>query len=109
MEKKFKEFVIKTVGKDLAHEESKLGDSGRAMTPVTEEEEYGPELADDSANQLLDEKEEGDKPMSTEMREEIDRLILLPLEQFREQMAMKFKPEAFNAGFELVKAAVDAN
>lgn len=43
------------------------------------------------------------------MRDEIDRLILLPVEQFREQMIMKFKAEAFDAGFQFVKAATDSN
>ena len=85
LEKKFTEFVIKNVGKDLTHEETKTTEISRAMTPVIEEEEYGTELTEDSAHSVEEKAlEDGDKPISMEMREEIDRLILLPIEQFRE-------------------------
>ena len=41
------------------------------------------------------------------MREEINRLVVLPFEEFRDAMAAKFTREVFDAGFDIVKTGTN--
>lgn len=120
---------MRSLGKspeEVKGEEAKLekASSGvelkRTMTTVEEEEkEYEPETTEESAFRKTTEisvhshsyketyYEEEDKPLSEMMREEINKMVVLPFDEFRDAMVAKFTAAVFDAGYEIIKTSTN--
>lgn len=125
---KYNEFMMRSIGKSSEEgkgEEAKLEKSSgvelkRTMTTVQEEEkEYEPETTEESAFRKTTEisvyghsnketyYEEEDNPLSEMMREEINKLVILPFDEFRDAMVVKFTAAVFDAGYEIIKTSTN--